>query len=363
MLPGMTEIKTFEVRKDDLGSTRIVRCPAPSLKGGEVLARVDRFGLTANNITYAVVAEKFGYWKFFPAEDGWGVIPVWGFADVVTSNHPDVKIGERLYGYFPMGTHLVLKPAGVSTARLFDGAAHRAELPAVYNSYARVHGEPHYDPGLENERMLLLPLYATSFCLHDFLNDHNWFGAKQIIILSASSRTAIGLAIALSEDPSSPESVGLTSERNLDMVNRLGLYDHVMGYGDIPSLDATVPAVIVDMSGSGKLLSALHGHLGDNMRYCANVGVTHYDQTQMGPQFISARSATFFAPGHIQKRRSDWGPGVFEQKSFRFWRDAALRSRAWLRIEPFAGMEGLKTAYRGVLEGTSTPDRGVVVNL
>ena len=223
-----TQVQTMEVRKDDLADTRITQHAAPPLRDGEVLARVDRFGLTANNITYAVVADRFGYWKFFPAPDGWGVIPVWGFADVVESRHPEVNAGDRLYGYFPMATHVVLKPVNVSPSRLFDGSAHRAELPAVYNAYARVNGEPHYDPGLENERMLLLPLFATSFALHDFLSDQQWFGAKQVLVLSASSRTAIGLAIALDDDPSSPRSIALTSPGSVAMVRSLDLYAQVM---------------------------------------------------------------------------------------------------------------------------------------
>ena len=117
------------------------------------------------------------------------------------------------------------------------------------------------------------------------------------------------------------------------------------------------------MSGNGKVLSALHAHLGDNMLYCANVGVTHYDDNEMGPHFIRERSAMFFAPGQIQKRSQEWGPGVFEKRAFVFWRDAAVRSRAWLKFERALGMTGLEAAYRKVLSGASAPDRGVIVEL
>ncbi len=359
----MTRMETLEVRKDDLSRTQIVAADAPALKDGEILVKTDRFALTANNITYGVVGEKIGYWKFFPAEEGWGVIPVWGFADVVQTKSADVKEGERLYGYFPMGTHLVMAPANVKPERLFDGAAHRAGLPPVYNSYARTRAEAHYDPKMDDERMLLFPLYATSFCLYDFLADSKWFGAGQIIIVSASSKTAIGLAMALADDASAPQTVALTSAGNLGTVSKLRLYSSVHAYDDIASIDASVPTVIVDMSGNGKVLSALHKRLGDNMRYCSNVGVTHYDENEMGPDFIRERSAMFFAPGHIQKRSKEWGPGVFEKKAFVFWRDAAVRSRAWLKFERALGLKGLETAYRKVLNGESAPDRGVIVEL
>ncbi|MEK7266089.1 MAG: DUF2855 family protein [Pseudomonadota bacterium] len=359
----MTRITTLEVRRDDISRTRLSERSAPLLNDGEILVKVDRFALTANNITYGVVGEKIGYWKFFPAEDGWGVIPVWGFADVVQSKHPEIKEGERLYGYFPMGSHLVMAPDKVKPERLLDGAGHRAGLPPVYNSYARTKAEAHYDPSMDDERMLLFPLYATSYCLYDFLVDNKWFGAQQIIIASASSKTAIGFAMAIADDKSAPDLVGLTSAGNLGTVSKLRLYSSVHAYNDIASIDASAPSVIVDMSGNGKVLSALHGHLGENMRYCSNVGVTHYDENEMGPNFIRERSAMFFAPGHIQKRSAEWGPGVFEKKAFVFWRDAAVKSRSWLKFEKALGIKGLEGAYSRVLKGETSPDKGVIVEL
>ena len=329
----MTEIAEFQVKKTTLSETRAVTRPAPALNDGEVLAKVDRFAFTANNVTYGVVGERIGYWKFFPVdEEGWGVIPVWGFADVVETKHPDIKVGERLYGYWPMASHLVMAPAKIKENRLFDGAAHRAELPPVYNSYARVNAEPGYDGKMDDDRMVLFPLYATSFCLYDFFMDNDWFGASKVVIPSASSKTAIGTAYAIKSDASSPHLIGLTSPRNKAAVEALGLYDEVLVYDDIASLDAQSPTAIIDMSGNGEVLGALHKHLGDNMKYTSNVGVTHYDANAMGPDFISERSAMFFAPGHIQKRTSDWGPGEFEKRAFMFWHDAALKSRDWLKI-------------------------------
>ena len=359
----MTRMTTLQVRQDDLSRSRLEETGVPALHDGQLLARVDRFALTANNITYGVVGAKLGYWSFFPAADGWGVIPVWGFADVVESRHPEVATGERLFGYFPMGTHLVLGPVKAGAERLFDGAAHRAALPPVYNAYARTRAEANYDPSMDDERMLLLPLYATSFCLYDYLAEKTWFGADQLVILSASSKTAIGLALALAEDAAAPPAIALTSPRNREAVGRLGLYARVLDYADLGSIDGGAPTVIVDMSGSGPLLSALHAHLGDNMRYCANVGVTHYSENRMGPGFIAERSAMFFAPAHIRQRARDWGPGAFEKKAFDFWRDAALKSRAWLRFERERGIAAAQPAYHRVLDGETAPDRGLVIEL
>ena len=71
----------------------------------------------------------------------------------------------------------------------------------------------------------------------------------------------------------------------------------------------------------------------------------------------------FFAPTHIQKRTSEWGPGIFQERAFRFWWQAALQSRSWLKFDRFAGVAGMEAAYRRVLQGESAPDRGVIVAL
>jgi hypothetical protein len=354
----------LEVRKDDLSKTRIVERTASPLEKGEVAIAIERFGLTANNITYGVVGEAIGYWQFFPAtEAGWGNIPVWGIGEVAASEHPEVKPGERLYGYFPMASQLVIRPERINPARMVDGSPHRAKLPPVYNSYARLAAEFGYDRSLDDERVVLFPLYATSYCLYDFLLDNSWFGASQVIVVSASSKTAIGLAYALHDDVKAPASVGLTSPANAASVKKLGLYDSVATYDGIKGLDASRPAVIVDMSGAGGVLSALAAHLGENMRYCSNVGVTHHDAARVRPDTMGGRSAFFFAPSHIKKRSDEWGPGEFEKRAGAFFRDAALRSRDWLRIERLTGAPALERVFHQLRLGKVAPDRGLVVSL
>ncbi|MEO4044074.1 DUF2855 family protein [Hoeflea sp. CAU 1731] len=357
-------MQQFQVRKDDLSSCRLVEAAARPLAEGEIRVRVERFALTANNVTYGVVGEKIGYWKFFEAADnadgGWGVIPVWGFAEIVESNAPDVSVGDRIYGYFPMAEELVMRPTRVSDSRMIDGVAHRADLPPVYNSYARMPAGASRD--LDNERMLLHPLYATSFCLHDFLVDNGWFGAERLIIVSASGKTAIGLAYAVKEDAGGLPALGLTSRRNRAFVESLGIYDTVLDYGQIASVP-DAPSVIVDMSGSGPVLSALHRRLGDNMRFCSNVGLSHWDDNRMGPDFIRERSSMFFAPGHIKKRAGELGPGEFESRTNTFWERAAVQSREWLKLEKLEGLSAAVPVFDELRAGNVAPDIGIIVEL
>src|SRR4249919_1638559 len=116
---------TLLVRQDQLGSTRIETREDEPLADGQVRVRIDSFALTSNNITYAAFGEAMSYWQFYPTgAEGWGSIPVWGFASVVHSLHPGVAVGERLYGYFPMASAVVLTPERLSPERFTDAAPH-----------------------------------------------------------------------------------------------------------------------------------------------------------------------------------------------------------------------------------------------
>ena len=121
---GGMNTTTLLVRQDALATTELrSTAPAP-LADGQVRVRVERFALTANNITYAAMGEMLEYWRFFPSgEPGWGIVPVWGFGMVTESLHADVAVGERLYGYWPMASEAVLSPHKTSATDFADGAA------------------------------------------------------------------------------------------------------------------------------------------------------------------------------------------------------------------------------------------------
>lgn len=365
----------FQVSKSNYTECRIVDCnlSKQTLTEGEVLVEVDKFALTANNITYAVVAEKIGYWQFFPphhsvqhaGEDlsAWGVLPVWGFADVVSSNNADVPVGERLFGYFPPATHLIMHPTKISPTGWIDGSAHRAALPVGYNMYRKVASESAENKADEDNRMLLYPLHITSFALYDYFQSNNWFGASQLVMISASSKTSTGLAYGVKNDQSAPSQVALTSARNVQMVESLDVYDSVLSYAQINQIDATQPTLIVDMSGNGQVLNDLHKHLGDNMKFCSNVGVTHWQEMKTGPDFIKARSEFFFAPAQLQKRIKEWGMEGFEQQSSKYLAHSFAKSREWLKMTDIDGLQGMADIYADVCEGKIAPEAGLTIRL
>lgn len=365
----------FQVSRTDPSRTRVVDDPevadVGSLVEGEALVRVERFGLSANNVTYVVLGDQLGYWSFFPAADDaegsageWGLMPVWGFGDVVASRADDLREGERLFGYFPPATHLRVQPVGAPGRPVRDASPHRAELPSAYNSYVRVLDEVGYDRADDDLRLLLYPLHVTAWALWEQLRGERWYGAEQVVVVSASSKTALGLAHALRQDPEAPHVVGITSPRNRAFVEGLDLYDEVVVYDDLGGEDDAVvvrPSVLVDMSGNKAVLGGLHRHLGEAMRRSLHVGLTHWDDAGGGPDLIRERSEMFFAPSVISDRLKEWGPQEYERRTQEFLSGALDAGRTWLRIEQSDGLDDLASLYAAVRDGTADPDRGFVV--
>ena len=358
-------MQEFQTNKANLTQARLQETPVHTLGDGEVRVKVDRFAFTANNITYAVMGDQLRYWQFFPPNgdepEKWGIIPVWGFGDVVESNSDALPIGERLFGYFPPANELIITPKRVTQTSLLDGSVHRAELPPGYNLYQRVNHERGYDRAHDDQRMLLFVLHLTSFCLHDLLKSNDWFGAEQVVIISASSKTSTGLAYGLVNDKESPHVIGLTSNRHVDFVKSIDAYDSVLSYDTLEQIDATKPTVIVDMSANTDVLSRLHRHLGDNMRYTSNVGITHWDEPRHAEGIIQARSQQFFAPSHVQQRMKEWGPEEFNKRSMHYIMNSTAKTSAWLKIQELDGVNGLLEVYKDICEGKIAADEGLVV--
>ncbi|TVR21226.1 MAG: DUF2855 family protein [Ilumatobacter sp.] len=351
----------FEVRRSDLREHRTLTGERPSIGPGQVLLHLDHAALTANNITYGAFGDAMGYWKFFPAADpAWGRIPVWGFADVEASMVDGVAEGERVYGYFPMSTHLVVEPDRIAPRSFTDGAAHRQLLPPVYNQYARM-PDP-MDEGTEHLHAVLRPLFTTSFLIDDFLAEEGSFDAMSVVIASASSKTALALAAVLA-GRGGVEVVGLTSERNAGFVADVGYYDRTVTYGDVASLDPSVPTVLVDMGGDAAVLREVHGHFGASLRHSCQVGATHWEQVEFGVELPGPAPTLFFAPDRIRQRVTDWGATGFAERVDGAWDQFVDSAAGWLEVVVHRGPEAVGAAYDDVVAGSVAPHQAYIIAL
>ena len=365
-------MKQLQTLKNDLSKTRIVQTKNPEIEAEEISVSIESFAFTSNNVTYGVAGNTIGYWQFFKttedANNEWGCIPVWGFAKIIKSNVDELIVGERLFGYFPPGDILNLKPIKVTNQGFADGKEHRKDLPAVYNNYLRLSGDANYDSSIDNIRSLLFPLHITSFCICDALQDEAYFGGDQIIIVSASSKTAIGLAQGLQETSNAPSIIGLTSQKNLGFVKNLGCYDEVITYDHLSNVNFNLKSVMVDMAGSREILGTLHGSLADNMLKCLTVGMTHWDnevtaEDALGQAMLRERTEFFFAPAHIQKRVTDWGYEGYNQKTTDFMKARSNQSIDWMQVKKINGLKNFISTYEEFVSGDINPNEGIIVEL
>ena len=354
------------IRKDQLSHTELRTLPDAPLAEGQVRLRVDRFALTANNITYAAFGDAMTYWGFYPrGKDGWGIIPVWGFATVTQSLHPGVAVGEKLYGYYPMASSLVLQPTKLNAQSFVDGAEHRTALHPVYNQYMRTSTDPYYTADTEDIQALLRPLFITSWLIDDFFADNQFFGANTTILSSASSKTAYGTAFQLKQREGI-EVIGLTSAANVAFCESLGCYHRVLTYDQLDQLAADTACVYVDFAGNAPLRKGIHSRFTE-LKYSCSIGGTHVDNLGGSKDLAGPRPVLFFAPAQIKKRIGDWGGAEFGKRMVLAWKaftQAVTKSNPpWLLVEQHQGTQAVSQAYTLVLAGRGDPRVGHMLSL
>lgn len=364
------------VRRDQLPTTTLRTSPLGPLAEGKVRVAIDNFALTSNNITYAAMGDAMQYWQFYPVPDvgdgiAWGRIPVWGFGTVLASRHPELAVGERLYGYFPMSTAVDLMPAKVSAGSFMDASPHRAALHRVYNQTMRCAADPFYTADTEAIQALLRPLFTTAWLIDDFLADNDFFGAaangaKPVLLLSsASSKTAYGTAFQMAQRPG-VEVVGLTSPVNVAFCESLGCYHRVLTYDQLEKIAPDAPSIYIDFAGNAPLRKAIHTHC-KGLRYSCSVGATHVSKMGGAKDVPGPKATLFFAPAQIKKRSDEWGALVFGQRLVKSWQafiaTVSKPEKPWLQVTHHTGPEAVQDAYLQVLGGKGDPRLGHVLSL
>jgi len=367
----MTTLSRLQTDKTALHRTRVETSPLPPLQAGEALLKIDRLAVTTNNITYAAFGDTphLRYWSFFPTGDAaWGHMPAWGFADVVESTVDGIEVGERFYGYWPIASHLVVQPVRVTDRGFYDGTPHRLDLTSAYNQYQRTRTDAAWRAEDENYQMLVRPLFITSFMLADFLEDNQFFGAKQIVVSSASSKTAYGTVFCLQDRPGIT-LVGLTSPGNRAFVDGLGAYDRSVPYGDVESLDPAVSTLYVDFSGDVALRRRVHEHFGASLVHDCYAGSAHtHDHISTAPQdFPGPKPQAYFAPNQIKKRNADWGGAEvtrkFNEAQLAFIRRVGDAQNPWMRLQEHKGFAAAQDLVDALGSGRVDPQLGHVVVL
>lgn len=355
--------ETIWANKADLTDLTVNEEALPELGDGEVRLRIESFSVTANNVTYAVMGDQFGYWNFFPAQEGFGVVPMWGHAVVEQSQHSDIIVGERVYGYLPMGTHLDVLPAKISAHGFSDAAAHRLPMSPIYNQYSRLNADPEHDAAKENERMIFAPLFKTGFLIEDMFRRNDWFGAENLVMTSASSKTAMGLASCAKNASPQIRRIGLTSAGNMEFTKSTGLYDAVLSYDEIAQLPAG-SSVSVDFAGSSAVLRSIHEALGDALKYSCLVGATHVGERGSGGggALPGPEPILFFAPDHAVAAIKELGSKAFGEAVAAQWKSFLDNASGSLSIDVRSGVESAAKAFVSILKNDADPSVGIIIH-
>ena len=355
---------TLQIDRAHHAESRLRETGMPALGAGQVRFRIERFAVTANTVTYATTGDVLGYWDFFPTgEPGWGCVPAMGWAEVVASQHPGVPVGGRYYGWYPMARYVDMTVTPTADG-LRDDGLHRTAHAPVYRAYVATDRDTFYQSGAdaEDRHALLRGLFITGWLAEDFFADNGWFDARRVLVLSASSKTAIGFAHC-ADAREGIEVIGVTSSRNHAFTHGLGCYDEVVTYDDISTIPASMPIVSIDMSGSGPVLAAVHTHFGDQLRHSMAIGRSHHDAPPRAAGLAGPQPAFFFAPTQVKKRVQDWGPHGYQQRVNAGLQGFIGWSRDWLKVQHSMGAVAAAATWREVHAGRVAPDVGHVVSL
>ncbi|HVL00850.1 MAG TPA: DUF2855 family protein, partial [Dongiaceae bacterium] len=343
-------IEQAEIATSDEGSR--------PLQEGEIRFSIDRFGLSSNNITYVAMGDMMQYWDIFPAKEGWGRIPVWGFADVIESRCAQLSTGERFYGLFPAASHVILKVGAVSEKSFLEASANRNSLAAIYNTYVRQSSDQYFLDESADAQVAFRPLFMTSYLIDAFLATHDYFGAHTLVFGSASSKTAFGTATLLAANHAQRRLyrvVGLTSRNNLEFVRSLGCYDEVVDYTEVTALNNNEKAVYIDMSGNLRVRRSVHTHFGDNLTYSCWVGVTHWTKLGFGIPLPGPEPVLFFAPTELQRHIKEQGSDNFQRRFRAGWDTMLLTAQKTIELRSVSGAAAILDAYHQILSGACGP--------
>eukprot|EP01111_Echinosteliopsis_oligospora_P017412 TRINITY_DN7523_c0_g1_i1.p1 TRINITY_DN7523_c0_g1~~TRINITY_DN7523_c0_g1_i1.p1 ORF type:complete len:388 (-),score=99.03 TRINITY_DN7523_c0_g1_i1:50-1213(-) len=373
------ENKSLVVKQTDIQQPMLINSPLPHLKPEQVLIRVEKFGFSTNNITYAALGNHphFRYFEFFPIpadtekklSESHGNVPVWGFGTIFQSTHPSLKVGERIYGYYPIAKYvwLPVSPNHIVPDCFFASRDHLPKDRKPYNQYYRCQNDSMYVKEKEDYIMLYRPLFWTSFWCDDWLDLNKYFGGKTVVISSASSKTSFCLGYLLQKsnaiNKSSLRVVGLTSPSNVSFSKSLGIYDEIYTYDDLKKIDVNNgPFVYIDVTGNPKLYASLIDHLGQT-RICkaVSLGMTQPNAATEGLGFRGMEM--FFTPEWMKKRREISSVSDITKKMTRAWSWLMTDCNKWVKMRQVVGEEEVEKEYIEVAKGKMDPNTGLVFSM
>ncbi|MBZ6379779.1 hypothetical protein B5C34_14745 [Pacificimonas flava] len=356
------------VSRADIASAKVDAAgEAPDPGEGRALFRVESAALTANNVTYAAMGEAMGYWRFFPAPEGYGTLPVWGFAECTASDVDGIETGDRFYGYWPLAEFLLVEADKVTANGFFDPSEHRQGLADAYNQYSRrERAADRAEDAAEAEAIeaLFRPLFTTGWLIARAMHRAADYGAEQVVLSSASSKTAQSAAWtfgARGEGEDRPDLIGLTSPANADFTRATGLYDSVCTYDGLAEIAGDRPTVYIDFAGGTELRRQVHERFGPRLNRSIAVGATQWDEMRLGAEMPPPEPKMFFAPDAIDDEIRTFGRSGYAKELEDGWSAFADWVRPHISVRTVEGLDAAAEAYRDLAAGRVEGSSGLIV--
>ena len=234
--------------------------------------------------------------------------------------------------------------------------------------------------------MLYRPLFWTSYWCEDWMFSSKYRDANQIIISSASSKTAFCLAYLIKKritkgDISNVTLTGITSKSNLGFTRGLHLYDKVLEYDSFASLKPTSGNgkwIYADLAGNENFNDRLFSHLGSNLVAGIALGLTNLSPSAPDASSIKWSTNTFtntpsnagkkeleqfFMPEWLNVRRHQFSIEEISALQNRAWKDLMKDCGSWVKMKHISGGDAVKLAYGKVTKGGFGPDEGMIWSL
>lgn len=348
--------RVLEIHRSSHSRTRLADVDPPPLAPGAVRLRLGGVALTANAITDALVGDMMGYWSFYPADHPWGRVPALGWGDVVESNHPGIAVGARYAGYVTFAGTVDVLATPTPGGFLCDDPG-RAHLQTGYRMFDEITGLTDDEA---DRLVVVFYMLATGYLTDLFVADLPDDRPQQLLLTSASSKTAIGIATYASRRDGI-QVVGLTSPDNVGFVEALDIYDEVVAYPDAAGV-RDVPSILLDMSGNLPAVAAIHGRLASNLLRSFIVGFTHHISPPADVVGGPAREL-LLTPDEYDRRLQEWGyEGMFQRVQDDIF-PVLEQSSSWIKIERCVGEAAVADAWCRLFDGDVAPDTGLVVDL
>ena len=246
----------------------------------DVTFKVLRGSVTANNKFYWSFGEKppFKFNKCYPVNsngtsklvddaesnkdcnltDEYMHPPVWGIAEVTSSNIDKVEVGTQYMALLPMGESVSFAKAKLNpeddTVLIVD----RPEAFVAYNTLSKIDTDSPMRYGSEYSDYALAcsPGIVTGHGLYFRMVTTNCYGADTVVVTSASSKVALAMALYMKNDPDNKfqntKIVGYTSPSNMEFCQKAGVYDEVLSYDKmLPSSEKKY--IMIDIAGRGDI--------------------------------------------------------------------------------------------------------------